>query len=400
MSVTEQGLLERDKDTMTLNMGPQHPSTHGVFRMILEMDGEIVRSSEPDIGFLHTGIEKTAEVKRYVHCIPMTDRLDYLSPPQNNLAFCLTVEKLLGLDEMPARADYLRVIMCELGRIGSHLVWLGTHALDIGAMTVFLYAWRERELVLDLNEMISGVRMMTSYIRIGGVAQDATPQWIQGVREFVDIFPAKIDEYESLLTNNPIWMDRTRGIGTLAREDAINWSMSGPILRASGVKLDWRKQRPYSRYDDFTFDIPTQEHGDIYDRYLVRIEEMRQSREIIKQAINQLPDGPYKIQDNKVSLPERDTLHTSMEALIHHFKLVSDGVKVPPGETYVPTEGPRGEVGFYIVSDGSNTPYRMKLRAPSFMAIPGMCHMMTDSFIADVVAIIGSVDIVMGEVDR
>ncbi len=364
MGVTEQGLLERDKDTMTLNMGPQHPSTHGVFRMILEMDGEIVRTSEPDIGFLHTGIEKTAEDKRYGHCIPMTDRLDYLSPPQNNLAFCLTVERLLGLQELPARADYLRVIMCELGRIGSHLVWLGTHALDIGAMTVFLYAWREREMILDLNEMISGVRMMTSYIRIGGVAQDSTPQWLDGVRKFVDHVPSKIDEYESLLTNNPIWLDRTRGIGTMSKEEAINWSMSGPVLRASGLDWDWRKKRPYSRYDEFKFDVPTRDHGDIYDRYLVRIEEMRQSREIIKQALDNLPDGPYKIKDNKVSLPPRDTLHTSMESLIHHFKLVSDGIEVPKGSAYVPTEGPRGEVGFYIVSDGSNTPYRLKLRAP------------------------------------
>ncbi len=400
MGVTEQGLLERDKDTMTLNMGPQHPSTHGVFRMILEMDGEIVRTSEPDIGFLHTGIEKTAEDKRYGHCIPMTDRLDYLSPPQNNLAFCLTVERLLGLQELPARADYLRVIMCELGRIGSHLVWLGTHALDIGAMTVFLYAWREREMILDLNEMISGVRMMTSYIRIGGVAQDATPQWLDGVRKFVDHVPSKIDEYESLLTNNPIWLDRTRGIGTMTKEEAMNWSMSGPVLRAAGLDWDWRKKRPYSRYDEFKFDVPTQDHGDIYDRYLVRIEEMRQSREIIKQALDNLPDGPYKIEDNKVSLPPRDTLHTSMDSLIHHFKLVSDGVKVPKGSAYVPTEGARGEVGFYIVSDGSNTPYRMKLRAPSFMGIPGMCKMMEGAFIADVVAIIGSIDIVMGEVDR
>lgn len=400
MGVTEQGLLERDKDTMTLNMGPQHPSTHGVFRVVLEMDGEIVQSAEPDIGYLHTGIEKTAEAKRYEHVIPMTDRLDYLSPPQNNLAFCLTTEKLLQLGELPPRADYLRVIMVELNRIGSHLIWLGTHALDIGAMTVFLYAWREREMILDLNEMISGVRMMTSFIRIGGVAKDATPEWIEGVKKFVEIFPAKVDEYESLLTHNPIWLDRTRGIGTFTREECLNWSMSGPVLRAAGIDFDWRKRRPYSRYNEFKFDVPTQQHGDIYDRYLVRIEEMRQSREIIKQAIENLPGGPYRIQDNKISLPARDTLHTSMEALIHHFKLVSEGIHVPRGETYVPTEGPRGEVGFYIVSDGSNMPMRVKLRAPSFMGIPGMCKMMEGAFIADVVAIIGSVDIVMGEVDR
>jgi len=399
MGVTEQGLLERDKDTMTLNMGPSHPSTHGVFRIIMEMDGEVVLSAKPEIGFLHTGIEKTSENKRYDHVIPMTDRLDYLAPPMNNLAFCLTTEKLLGC-EIPPRAQYLRVIMCELARLGSHLVWLATHALDIGAMTIFLYCWREREMILDLNEEISGVRMMTSYIRVGGVMKDATPEWLGKVRKFVDYLPAKIDEYELLLTNNPIWLDRTRGVGVMTREEAINWSLSGPALRASGVDFDFRKKRPYSSYENFDFDVPVGKNGDVYDRYLMRVEEMRQSRRIVEQALNHLPDGPYKVQDNKISLPERDTLHTSMEALIHHFKLVSEGVNVPEGETYVPVEGPRGEVGFYIVSDGSGVPYRVKLRAPSFMAIPGMCKMMDRSFVADVVAIIGSIDIVMGEVDR
>ena len=399
MSVTEQGLLERDKDTMTLNMGPQHPSTHGVFRVILEMDGEIVKTAEPEIGYLHTGIEKNCENKRYIHVIPMTDRLDYLNPPGNNLAFCLTTEKLLGV-EIPERAQSLRVIMCELARIASHLVWLGTHALDIGAMTVFLYCWREREMVLDLNEEISGVRMMTSYIRIGGVAKDATRPWLDGIYDFIDYFPAKVDEYELLLTKNPIWMDRTQGIGVLSREEAINWSLSGPALRASGVNWDIRKSRPYSGYEKYGFDVPVYKGGDIYDRYRVRIEEMRQSREIINQVIQKLPTGDYKTPDNKVSLPPRETLHTSMEALIHHFKLVSEGISVPKGETYVPIEGPRGEVGFYIVSDGTNVPYRVKLRAPSFMAIPGMCQMMTGCYIADVVGIIGSIDIVMGEVDR
>ena len=399
MTVTEQGLLEREKDSMTLNMGPQHPSTHGVFRVVLEMDGELVDSAEPHIGFLHTGIEKTSEAKRYVHVIPMTDRLDYLSPPGNNLAFCLTVEKLLQTN-IPERANYLRVIMCELARMASHLVWLATHALDIGAMTVFLYCWREREMILDLNEEISGVRMMTSYIRLGGVAQDSTPGWLQSVRKFIEYFPAKIDEYERLLTRNPIWMDRTQNIGVMSREEAINWSMSGPILRASGVKWDLRKQRPYSGYENFEFEVPIGKNGDIYDRYLVRVAELRESREIVKQALKKLPEGPYKVDDNKISLPNRKTLKSSMEALIHHFKLVSEGVSVPKGETYVPVEGPRGEVGFYIVSDGSNVPSRVKLRAPSFMAIPGMCKMMEGCFIADVVGIIGSIDIVMGEVDR
>ena len=399
MTVTEQGLLEREKDSMTLNMGPQHPSTHGVFRVVLEMDGELVDSAEPHIGFLHTGIEKTSEAKRYVHVIPMTDRLDYLSPPGNNLAFCLTVEKLLQTD-VPERAKFLRVIMCELARMASHLVWLATHALDIGAMTVFLYCWREREMILDLNEEISGVRMMTSYIRLGGVAKDSTPGWLQSVLRFVEYFPAKIDEYERLLTHNPIWLDRTQNIGVMSREEAINWSMSGPVLRASGVNWDLRKQRPYSGYENFEFEVPTEKNGDIYDRYLVRVAELRQSREIVKQALKKLPSGPYKVDDNKISLPNRKTLKSSMEALIHHFKLVSEGVSVPKGETYVPVEGPRGEVGFYIVSDGSNVPSRVKLRAPSFMAIPGMCKMMEGCFIADVVGIIGSIDIVMGEVDR
>ena len=399
MSVTEQGLLEREKATMTLNKGPQHPSTHGVFRVLLEMDGEVVETAEPEIGYLHTGIEKNSENKRYIHVIPMTDRLDYLNPPGNNLAFCLTTEKLLGV-EIPERAQSLRVIMCELARIASHLVWLGTHALDIGAMTVFLYCWREREMVLDLNEEISGVRMMTSYIRVGGVAKDATRPWLDGIRNFIDYFPAKVDEYESLLTKNPIWMDRTQGIGAFSREEAINWSLSGPALRASGVNWDIRKSHPYSGYEKYSFDVPVYNGGDIYDRYRLRVEEMRQSREIIKQAIEKLPEGDYKTQDNKVSLPPRETLHTSMEALIHHFKLVSEGISVPKGETYVPIEGPRGEVGFYIVSDGTNVPYRVKLRAPSFMAIPGMCQMMTGCYIADVVGIIGSIDIVMGEVDR
>ena len=399
MTVTEQGLLEREKDSMTLNMGPQHPSTHGVFRVVLEMDGELVDSAEPHIGFLHTGIEKTSEAKRYVHVIPMTDRLDYLSPLGNNLAFCLTVEKLLQTD-VPERAKFLRVIMCELARMASHLVWLATHALDIGAMTVFLYCWREREMILDLNEEISGVRMMTSYIRLGGVAQDSTPGWLQSVRNFIEYFPAKIDEYERLLTHNPIWLDRTQNIGVMSREEAINWSMSGPVLRASGVNWDLRKQRPYSGYENFEFEVPTGKNGDIYDRYLVRVAELRQSRGIVQQALKKLPTGPYKVDDNKISLPNRKTLKSSMEALIHHFKLVSEGVSVPKGETYVPVEGPRGEVGFYIVSDGSNVPSRVKLRAPSFMAIPGMCKMMEGCFIADVVGIIGSIDIVMGEVDR
>ena len=399
MTVTEQGLLEREKDSMTLNMGPQHPSTHGVFRVVLEMDGELVDSAEPHIGFLHTGIEKTSEAKRYVHVIPMTDRLDYLSPPGNNLAFCLAVEKLLQTN-VPERANYLRVIMCELARMASHLVWLATHALDIGAMTVFLYCWREREMILDLNEEISGVRMMTSYIRLGGVAKDSTPGWLQSVRKFIEYFPAKIDEYERLLTRNPIWMDRTQNIGVMSREEAINWSMSGPVLRASGVKWDLRKQRPYSGYENFEFEVPIGKNGDIYDRYLVRVAELRESREIVKQALKKLPEGPYKVDDNKISLPNRKTLKSSMEALIHHFKLVSEGVSVPKGETYVPVEGPRGEVGFYIVSDGSNVPSRVKLRAPSFMAIPGMCKMMEGCFIADVVGIIGCIDIVMGEVDR
>ena len=399
MTVTEQGLLERDKDTMTLNMGPSHPSTHGVFRVILEMDGEMVRTAEPEIGYLHTGIEKTSENKRYQHVIPMTDRLDYLNPPGNNLAFCLTAEKLLQV-RVPERAEALRVIMCELARLASHLVWLATHALDIGAMTVFLYCWREREMILDLNEEASGVRMMTSYIRIGGVMRDASQAWLRKVRQFIDYLPSKIDEYERLLTKNPIWLDRTQDVGVMTREEAINWSLSGPALRASGIDFDFRKKRPYSGYENYRFEVPVGKNGDVYDRYLVRVAEMRQSREILSQALDRIPSGPYKIDDNKISLPPRNKLHSSMEALIHHFKLVSEGIHVPRGETYVPVEGPRGEVGFYIASDGGNVPLRVKLRAPSFMAIPGMCKMMEGCYIADVVAVIGSIDIVMGEVDR
>ena len=399
MSVTEQGLLERDKDTMTLNMGPQHPSTHGVFRVILEMDGEVVKTAEPEIGYLHTGIEKTSENKRYVHVIPMTDRLDYLNPPGNNLAFCLSTEKLLGV-EIPDRANALRVIMCELARIASHLVWLGTHALDIGAMTVFLYCWREREMILDLNEEISGVRMMTSYIRVGGVAKDATRSWLDGILDFVQYFPEKVDEYERLLTNNPIWLDRTEGVGAFTREEAINWSLSGPALRASGVNWDIRKSQPYSGYENYNFDVPVQNNGDIFDRYRVRIEEMRQSRSIIQQVLEDLPGGPYKDPDNKVSLPDRKTLHTSMEALIHHFKLFSEGFRVPEGEIYVPVEAPKGEFGVYLMSDGSNKPYKCKIRAPGFSHLQAMDYLLKGHMLADVPAVLGSLDIVFGEVDR
>ncbi len=399
MSVTEQGLLERDKDTMTLNMGPQHPSTHGVFRVVLEMDGKVVSSAVPHIGFLHTGIEKTSEAKRYAHVIPMTDRLDYLNPPGNNLAYCLTVEKLLQT-EIPERGQYLRVIMCELARIASHLVWLATHALDIGAMTVFLYCWREREMILDLNEEISGVRMMTSYIRIGGVAKDVTPGWLQSVQRFINYLPAKIDEYEKLLTHNPIWIDRTQGVGVMSREEAINWSMSGPVLRASGVDWDLRKKRPYSGYENFNFDVPVGKNGDIYDRYLVRVAELRQSREIVKQAVDKLPTGPYKVDDNKISLPPRNTLKSSMEALIHHFKLYTEGYRVPAGETYAVVEAPKGEFGVYLVADGTNKPYRCKIRAPGFAHLQAIDFMSKGHQLADMVACIASMDVVFGEIDR
>ncbi|MDB5068595.1 MAG: nuoD [Chloroflexi bacterium] len=392
-------LTEIGDDTMELNMGPQHPSTHGVLRLVLDLDGEVVRACRPDIGFLHTGFEKDFERHTYQQCIPYSDRMDYLAPLINNLGFSLAAEKLLGV-EVPPRGQYLRVIMCELARLGSHLIWFGTHALDMGATTPFLYAWRERETIMDINELVSGVRMHTSFIRIGGLMADVPDEFEAMVRRVVHTFPAAIDEYELLITKNPIWRERTQGLGTISAEDALAYGMSGPCLRGSGVAYDLRKAQPYSSYDHFDFDVPIGVNGDVYDRYLVRMREMRESLRIIEQALDTLPSGPVNTLDRKVAPPPRNEINTSMESLIHHFKLVTEGFSVPRGVVYQAVESPRGELGFYMVSDGSNRPYRVKVRAPSFSNLHALPYMVKGELIADVVAVIGSIDIVLGDVDR
>ena len=385
--------------TMTLNMGPQHPSTHGVLRLVLELDGEVVVKCVPHMGYLHTGIEKIAEAKRYQQVVPTTDRMDYLAPMLNNLVYSLAVEKLLGI-EAPERARVIRVMMSELSRIKSHLVWLGTHAIDIGAMSVFLYCFREREKIIDLYEMVSGQRMMSSYIRVGGLMADLPPGFGEKVREFLEDFPARVDEYEDLLTRNKLWLQRTRGVGVLKREDAISLGVSGPTLRASGVPWDVRKSHPYSGFERYDFEISQGKHGDVYDRYLCRMFEMRQSVRIARQALDRLPGGPINVEDPKIVPPPKHRVKQSMEALIHHFKLWSEGFSVPPGEAYVSIESGKGELGCYIVSDGSNKPYRVHYRAPSFANLQALPKMVEGRLVADVVAAIGSIDIVLGEVDR
>ncbi len=394
--VTERALRG---ETMVLNMGPQHPSTHGVLRLLLELDGEEIVSCAPDIGYLHTGIEKNMEAKRYEQAITMTDRTDYLNNMGNNLVFCLAMEKLFDLD-VPPRAQYLRVLLAELQRISSHLVWLGTHALDLGALSMMLYCFRERERILDIFEMLSGQRMMTTYIRPGGVWRDTVPEFEPAVRDFLSYFPARIDEYERILTENPLWRDRTQGIGFISAEDAIRYGCSGPTLRGSGVNWDIRKAIPYSSYEDFEFDIPLGQHGDVYDRYMVRIEEMRQSIRIIQQAIDRLPDGPFRSNNRKYVPPPRSELGHSMEAVIHHFKLWTEGFRPPKGEVYVRVESPRGELGCYLVSDGGPRPWRVHFRTPSFMHLSVLPHLTKGHLIADVVGIIGSIDIVLGDCDR
>jgi NADH-quinone oxidoreductase subunit D len=392
-------LVQIGEDTMELNMGPQHPSTHGVLRLVLDLDGEVVRQCKPDIGFLHTGFEKSFESHTYQQCIPLTDRMDYLAPPINNFGFSLAVEKLLGVD-VPLRGQYIRVIMCELARIGSHLVWFGTHALDLGATTPFLYAWREREHILDINELVSGVRMMTSYIRVGGLMADVPDEFGGMIEHVITTFPKRIDEYELLITKNPIWVERTRGLGTITAEECMQYGATGPVLRGSGVAYDLRKAQPYSSYDHFEFDVPVGTRGDVYDRYLCRMQEMRESVRIIDQAYRNLPGGPVNTSDRKVALPPRNEINTSMESLIHHFKLVTEGFRAPRGQVYSAVESPRGELGFHIVSDGGNTPYRVKVRAPSFSNLSALPYMVRGELIADVVAVIGSIDIVLGDVDR
>jgi NADH-quinone oxidoreductase subunit D len=386
-------------DTMLLNMGPQHPSTHGVLRLLLELDGEIVLNCVPDIGFLHTGVEKNMEAKTYQKAEVMTDRLDYLDPLGNNLAYCLAVEKLLDLD-VPPRAQAIRVLLTELTRLNSHLVWLGTSALDLAAMSVFLYCMREREIILDIFELCSGARMMTTYFRPGGLWRDVPVEFEQAVRGFLRMFPKRIDEYESLLTKNLLFRDRTRGIGKISVEDCLRYGVTGPILRASGMAYDVRKVRPYSGYEQYDFDIPTQTDGDVYARYLVRMEEMRQSVRIVQQALDKLPLGPVRSNDRKVVPPPRSEIGVSMEALIHHFKLWTEGFPVPKGSTYITIESPRGEMGVYMESDGGPKPLRVHYHTPTFVNLQALPLMTRNHFVADVVAIIGSIDILLGDADR
>jgi NADH-quinone oxidoreductase subunit D len=386
-------------ETMLLNMGPQHPSTHGVLRLLLELDGETVINCIPDIGFLHTGVEKNMEAKTYQKAEVMSDRLDYMNPVGNNLAYSMAVEKLVDLD-VPARAQALRVILTELTRIQSHLVWLGTAALDLAAMSMFLYCFREREYILDIMEMCSGQRMMTTYIRPGGLWRDVPVEFEAAVRDILKTFPARIDQYEALLTRNPLMLDRTLGIGKLTGEECLNFGVTGPMLRASGVKWDLRKTQPYSGYEQYDFEVPTRTEGDVYARFLVRVEEMRQSLKIIQQALDKLPLGAVRSNNYKFVPPPRSEIGVSMEALIHHFKLWTDGFNAPKGSIYSAVESPRGELGVYLESDGGPKPYRIHWRTPSFDNLQSIPLMAKGVLVADLVAIIGSVDIVLGDVDR
>jgi NADH-quinone oxidoreductase subunit D len=386
-------------ETVLLNMGPQHPSTHGVLRLLLELDGEIVLNCIPDIGFLHTGVEKNMESKIYQKAEVMTDRLDYTNTIGNNLAFCLALEKLLDLD-VPERAEYVRVILTELSRINSHLIWLGTSCLDLAAMSVFLYTFRERELILDIFELCSGQRMMTTYIRPGGLWRDVPVEFVPAVQHFLDIFPRRIEEYDGILHKNKLFQDRTKGIGLISAEECIQYGVTGPILRGSGRAIDFRRARPYSVYDRFDFDIPCEQNGDIYDRYLVRMEELRQSTRIIEQALQKMPGGPTRSSNNKVVPPPRSEIGISMEALIHHFKLWTEGFCVPKGSAYQTIETPRGLLGVYMESDGSPKPLRVHYHTPSRTNLQAMPIMTRNRFLADVVGIIGSVDIVLGDADR
>jgi len=398
--LTPTPVIEPAQDkTMILNMGPQHPSTHGVLRVLLEIDGENVVRIMPDIGYLHTGIEKTCEAKFYQQVVPLTDRIDYLCPMTNNLCYALAVEKLLGL-EIPPKAQWLRVLLNELTRINSHLVWLGTHALDIGAMTVFLYCFREREDILRMFEMVSGQRMMTSYFRIGGIALEPPSGFFNRAREFADRFSSKVDEYENLLTGNPIWLMRTKGVGKITAEDAIALGATGPTLRGSGVDIDLRRDMPYSGYENFKFKVPLGTEGDVFDRYICRVQELRESIGIVKQALDGMPGGPIKADAPKVVLPDREKMKTQMEALIYHFKIITEGFSVPAGEVYQAVESPRGEMGYYVVSDGTAKPYRVHMRSACFANLQTLQTMCEGRLIADVVAAIGSIDIVLGEIDR
>lgn len=388
-----------DEENMLLSMGPQHPSTHGVLRLLLELDGEIVVNLAPDVGFLHTGIEKNMEAKTYTKALVMTDRMDYLSPMSNNLGYVLAVEKLLGI-EAPPRAQAIRVVLTELARIGSHLVWLGTHALDLAAMSVFLYCFREREYLLDVFEMCAGQRMMVSYFRPGGLWRDVPAEFEPAVRQFLDFFPARMADYDALLKNNPIWLRRTKDVGVVSPEQAVAWGLTGGSLRGSGVNWDIRKAMPYCGYEQYDFEVPLETDGDVYARYRVRMREMEQSMRIIEQVLNRMPDGPVRVADRKIAPPPRSELGTSMEAVIHHFKLWTEGFSAPKGYIYQSIESPRGEFGCYLRGDGSPKPARVHFRAPSYVNLASLPWMAKDVLVADLVAIIGSIDIVLGEIDR
>ncbi len=384
---------------MTINMGPQHPATHGVLRLVLELDGEVIVKAIPHIGHLHRGVEKLAESKTYHQALAFPDRLDYTNAMGNDLAYVLAVEKLLGI-EVPKRAQYLRVMMAELQRIAAHLIWLGTHVLDIGATTPIFYCFREREDILRIFEEVAGGRLTPTYLRIGGVAKDLPDGIEDKIKEFIRIFPSRLKDYETLLTKNIIWMKRTKGIGIISAEDAINWGVTGPTLRGSGVKWDIRKAFPYSSYDEFEFDIPVGTVGDVFDRYTVRLREMEWSLSIAEQALKRLPKGPIMASDPKVALPPKDRVLTDIDALIRQFKIASEGFQPPKGEVYASVEASKGELGFYIISDGSNKPFRMRIRPPSFLNLSALHKMIEGGLIADVISAIGSVDIVLGEIDR
>jgi NADH-quinone oxidoreductase subunit D len=384
---------------MTLNMGPQHPSTHGVLRVVLELDGESIYKATPDIGFLHTGIEKQCEALNWHQVITLTDRVDYLANLSNNLCYSLAVEKLLQM-EIPPKAQWMRVLLAELTRINSHLVWLGTHALDIGAMTVFFLCFREREDILRLFEMFSGQRLMTSYIRVGGLALDPPRGWEKRVKTFIDGLPSKIDEYESLLNTNPIWLKRTKGVGKISVEEMLEIGITGPCIRGAGIAFDARKMTPYSSYEKFQFDVPTSTENDVYARYECRVREMRESAKIVQQALAGMPEGPVQADAPKAVLPERERMKTQMESLIYHFKIVTEGISVPAGEVFQVVESPRGELGYYVVSDGTAKPLRVHMRTPSFGNLQGLPNMIESRGIADSIAIMGSLDFVLGDCDR
>ncbi|MBI4886802.1 MAG: NADH dehydrogenase (quinone) subunit D [Acidobacteria bacterium] len=393
-------MAELRTETMTVNMGPQHPSTHGVLRLVLELDGEVIRSAQPTIGYLHTGIEKTAEQKKWQQVVPLVERMDYLGAQSNSLAYVLCVEKLLGL-EVPQRVRDIRVLIAELQRMSSHLIWLGTHAMEIGAVSMLFYAIRERELLLNINELLAGFRFFPSYLRVGGLREDLPRGFHEAVTAFLDRFPAKIDEYEGLLSGNDMFLRRTKGVGVIAQDDALAWGLLGPIARGSGCGYDVRRYFPYSGYETYDFDVPTETDGDVYARYRVRMRELRECVKICRQALARIPPtGAWACDDPRVVPPPKDKVYTEMEALIQHFLIYSQGFTVPAGDAYVPVEGPRGEHGVYAVSDGTNRPWRVKMRAPSFLAIQALPTLIRNGLIADVVAVIGSTDVVMGDCDR